>query len=90
MSIVATETSPAPLFKKKTHPGRIGFGILIALLYLFLLAPLIIVLVISFQSNLYLSFPPEGFTLRWYAELPRRTEAMRWRWAWCCCSPRSG
>ncbi|MBW2059731.1 MAG: ABC transporter permease [Deltaproteobacteria bacterium] len=34
--------------------------------YLFLLAPIIIVIVMSFNSALYLSFPPKGFSLRWY------------------------
>jgi putative spermidine/putrescine transport system permease protein len=41
----------------------------VGLLYLFLLAPLLIVLVISFSSNQFLSFPPQGFSLRWYADL---------------------
>lgn len=59
-------------FRRRVDLGRIAFGIVVALLYVFLLAPLIIVFVISFQSNQYLSFPPEGFTLRWYAELPQR------------------
>ncbi|MEA5054874.1 MAG: ABC transporter permease [Propionicimonas sp.] len=52
--------------------GPILFKILVTLLYLFLLAPLIVVVIISFQSNQYLSFPPEGFTLKWYAALPHQ------------------
>lgn len=66
----ATLAPTGPAFRKKPALGKYLFGALVALMYLFLLAPLIIVLVISFQSNQYLSFPPEGFTLRWYAELP--------------------
>lgn len=76
MSTASTVTAPTPTasaFKKRFNPSRLLFGLLVAALYLFLLAPLIVVFVISFQSNQYLSFPPEGFTLRWYAELPTRS-----------------
>lgn len=37
--------------------------------YVFLLAPLAVVTVLSFSSGQYLSFPPPGFSLRWYFEL---------------------
>lgn len=43
--------------------------ILVALLYLFLLGPLLIVLIISFDPNNYLSFPPQSLSFRWYLEL---------------------
>lgn len=42
---------------------------LITILYLFLLAPVLIVLVMSFDTQSYLGFPPKGFTLDWYAGL---------------------
>ncbi len=38
----------------------------IALVYAFLLLPLVIVVVASFNSGEFLTFPPEGFSLRWY------------------------
>jgi len=38
------------------------------LLYLFLLLPLIVVVLISFTPTQYPQFPPEGFSLTWYAE----------------------
>ncbi len=63
----------APAFRKRFNASRLAFGILVALLYGFLLAPLLIVFIVSFQSNRYLSFPPTGFSLRWYAELPHAT-----------------
>ena len=66
-----TTATPAPAFRSKFNTGRLLFGLLVFVLYLFLLAPLLIVFIISFQSNQYLSFPPEGFTLKWYAELPQ-------------------
>jgi putative spermidine/putrescine transport system permease protein len=46
--------------------GRGGIGILLFALYLFLLAPLIIVLIISFDTRPYLSFPPQSFSFDSY------------------------
>lgn len=55
--------------RRRMGLGGYAFRALVAVLYLFLLAPLVIVVVISFSSNQYLSFPPEGFTLKWYTTL---------------------
>jgi putative spermidine/putrescine transport system permease protein len=41
--------------------------ILVSLLYLFLLAPIIIVLLISVDTQSTMSFPPQGFSLQWYS-----------------------
>lgn len=60
----------APRFKPRRKIGRPAFGVLLFLLYIFLLAPLLIVFVIAFESNQYLSFPPQGFTLKWFEMLP--------------------
>lgn len=68
--------SEVRLFKPRFKIGKPAFGILVFLLYVFLLAPLLIVFVISFASNQYLSFPPEGFTLKWYELLPRESTFM--------------
>ncbi len=38
----------------------------VALIVLFLTAPLVIVYVLSFSSSPFLVFPPPGFSLRWY------------------------
>jgi len=40
----------------------------------FLLAPLVVVLATSFTTLNYISFPPRGFTLRWFVELAQRDE----------------
>lgn len=53
--------------------GRAGWRALIAALYLFLLAPILVVVAISFDTQSYLSFPPRGFTLDWYARLIENT-----------------
>jgi putative spermidine/putrescine transport system permease protein len=47
-------------------PARWSWRALIALLYLFLLAPLLVVLVISFDTRPYLAFPPAGFSFGSY------------------------
>jgi putative spermidine/putrescine transport system permease protein len=44
------------------------------LFYLFLLAPIVIVLIASLNSGADLTFPPEGFSLRWFRYLAGRDE----------------
>jgi len=63
-------------FRRRPTFGGVAFRILIAVLYLFLLAPLFIMVVLSFSSNQYISFPPKGFTLEWYARLPSTYQFM--------------
>lgn len=46
--------------------GRIALAALCALIFLFLIAPILIVIPISFSSAQYLIFPPPGFSLQWY------------------------
>lgn len=72
--MTTTTTTQRLTFRRRPSVGKISFNALVVLMYLFLLAPLIIVFVISFSSNQYISFPPEGFTLRWYEMLPSRTQ----------------
>lgn len=53
----------------------IGFILLVAVFSLLLLvAPSIIVVMISFDTRAFVSFPPEGFTLKWYAEVFKKGE----------------
>jgi putative spermidine/putrescine transport system permease protein len=47
--------------------GAIANGAFQTLVYLYLLAPILIVIPVSFSSATYLVFPPRGFSLRWYA-----------------------
>jgi len=44
-------------------------NVLSILVYVFLLAPLVVVVLASFNSADFLSFPPRGFSLRWYRAL---------------------
>ena len=50
-------------------PWRIVRGTLCLLVAVFLLAPLVVVVIISFSSAPFLQFPPPGLSLRWYAQL---------------------
>ena len=48
---------------------RIVRGGLCLLVAVFLLAPLVVVVIISFSSAPFLQFPPPGLSLRWYMQL---------------------
>lgn len=47
-------------------PWRALRATLVVLVAVFLLAPLVVVVVISFSAAPFLQFPPPGFSLRWY------------------------
>jgi putative spermidine/putrescine transport system permease protein len=52
-----------------TTSGRIGhalFVTFVALAYIFLMAPIVVVVLASLNAGNYLKFPPDGFSLRWY------------------------
>jgi putative spermidine/putrescine transport system permease protein len=50
-------------------PWRLLRGTLVVMVAVFLLAPLAVVVIISFSSAPFLQFPPPGFSLRWYDQL---------------------
>jgi len=45
------------------------FRLLVGLLYLFLLAPILVVVPLSFSNDNYITFPPQSWGVRWYAEM---------------------
>ena len=53
--------------RSRMRPWHIGLYAWCGLVFLFLMAPLIVVFPISFSSSAYLQFPPPGWSLRWYA-----------------------
>ncbi len=58
---------------------RIGYAVLIAITamsLLLLVAPSLIVIAISFEPRAYISFPPSGFTLRWYEAVLQNRQLM--------------
>jgi putative spermidine/putrescine transport system permease protein len=55
-----------------------AFLVLVAAI--FLLLPIIVIIPISFTSAQYLTFPPPGYSLRWYTEIFTRPEWSRAFW----------
>lgn len=53
---------------RKIHPI---FWIITVLVYIFLLFPLVVITVSSFDSGNYMRFPPTGFSLRWYGNITK-------------------
>ncbi len=54
--------------------------IVVTLIYIFILAPIIVVLVASISTTPFLTFPPAGFTLKWFQQivtLGEFTDALR-------------
>lgn len=49
--------------------GRILLGVVNGMIYLFLAAPILVVVIVSFCDTEYLRFPPRGLSLRWYTNL---------------------
>ena len=52
--------------KTQLHPALIGLTVVV---YIFLVGPLIIVLGASVSDTTYLTFPPQGFSLRWFSNI---------------------
>lgn len=49
------------------HTGsRLALATYVALFFIFLLAPILIVVAVSFSSTSFVAFPPQGFSLKWY------------------------
>ncbi|HZS90261.1 MAG TPA: ABC transporter permease [Chloroflexota bacterium] len=57
---------PAIHRRRGLNWGRIALYVVCALVFLYLVAPILIVIPISFSSAMYLAFPPPGFSLQWY------------------------
>ena len=50
--------------QRRLSAGRAALVVACALIFLFLMAPLLIVIPVSFSSAQYLVFPPPGFSLQ--------------------------
>jgi putative spermidine/putrescine transport system permease protein len=57
---------------------RLAIGLLATLAIVLLLAPTVVVIIVSFTDSFSLKFPPPGYSLRWYAAL---TEAWQLHFA---------
>jgi putative spermidine/putrescine transport system permease protein len=54
--------------------GRLAFGLFTGLVCLFLVAPSLVVIPMSFSAAELLAFPPPGWSLRWYLNFFERAE----------------
>jgi putative spermidine/putrescine transport system permease protein len=59
-----------------THGRRLWLYVLVGLIVLFLIAPSLLVMPISFSADRYLAFPPSGWSTRWYEAY---FSALEWR-----------
>jgi len=46
--------------------GRIVLGFAVVLILVFLMVPILIVVPLSFSDTRFMTFPPPGYSLRWY------------------------
>ncbi|MEP6721094.1 MAG: ABC transporter permease [Variovorax sp.] len=49
------------------RPTRLVLGLFCGLVYVYLLAPIVVVIGASFNAGPFLTFPPRGLSLRWFA-----------------------
>ena len=56
------------IVSRKLISGKWLFYLLCAIIFLFLILPIFVIIPISFSSARFLQFPPQGFSLQWYAE----------------------
>ncbi len=61
----APTVAPAP-HRWRGYLRRLGIGIVITAIYAFLLVPILIIVFSSFNPTTANTFPPQGFSLRWY------------------------
>ncbi len=54
--------------RARTLAPRMLLGLSVALIYLFLYLPALIIAVYSFNKSSIMSWPPDGFTLNWYRQ----------------------
>lgn len=50
----------------RLRPSSLALGAFCALVYLFLLAPIVVVVGASLNAGAFLTFPPQGLSLRWF------------------------
>ena len=60
--------------------GRIFSAVMLALVLLFLALPILTVIPISFSASPVFSFPPQGCSLRWYANIRNADSVLSALW----------
>jgi putative spermidine/putrescine transport system permease protein len=52
----------------------------VGLVYAFLLLPMVIVVLAAFNAGNYFTFPPQGFTHKWFSNFIQRREFIQALW----------
>ena len=52
----------------KINYGKVGLAVFASVIFIFLLIPSLMAIPMSFTDTVFLVFPPEGFTMKWYRE----------------------
>jgi len=65
---VSPDTLDSAPARPSGRSGRLALGVVVTAIYVFLLAPVAIIVVSSFNPTEANTFPPTGFSLRWYAK----------------------
>ncbi|TCR60576.1 ABC transporter permease [Bosea sp. BK604] len=65
---------------RRRSPAWIAVSVLSALVMAFLLAPIVVVLIEAFNDSELMSFPPRGFSLRWFQAFFANAEFMGSLW----------
>ena len=68
-----------PLSAVETLVGWLLRGVNL-FVYVYLMASIVIVVLVSFTPSTYISFPPQGWSLRWYDEMLLKTEFLDSLW----------
>lgn len=63
-------------YRRRTDGGRVALWIVASAAVVFLLAPIAVIVVVSFNDTTLFSFPPTRWSLRWYRSL---WESRSWR-----------
>jgi putative spermidine/putrescine transport system permease protein len=69
MSVGGSQKGTSRTQEFRWTASNIGLAVWSGLSFAFLLLPLGVVVLASFTSQSYLSFPPKGYSLRWYREV---------------------
>jgi putative spermidine/putrescine transport system permease protein len=59
---------------KLTGKSAFVLYFIVAAMMIFILTPILLVVAISFSEGYFVSFPPQGFTLNWYAQVLQNQE----------------
>jgi spermidine/putrescine transport system permease protein len=76
----APYTAPVPRRRPRIDPIDVVLGMLTGVLFIYLYLPLLVVIVLSFNSSELAAFPLRGLTLRWFAQAFNNAQVTEGLW----------